>query len=77
LRGRIRRRFREALADGFDLGGLGGLEAEFVRLVVEGEVFDFMTLQRPVELVFQVADELFEGVEAAEVHEVDAEKLKS
>jgi hypothetical protein len=58
---------RAELADRLDLGGIGRLEPEFVRLVVEGEVFDFMTLQRPFKLIFKVCDEMLEITDGSEV----------
>jgi hypothetical protein len=67
---------RAELANGFDLGGVGGLEPEFVRFVVKGEVLDFVSFERPAKLVLQIADELFEGVDGVEVHGVKAETLR-
>ena len=58
---------RAELATGLDLGGIGRLEPEFIGLVVEGEIPDVIAIERPAEFVLQVADELFEGADGAEV----------
>ena len=67
---------RAELADGLDLGGIGRLEPEFIGLVVEGEIPDVIAIERPAELVLQVADELFEGADGAEVGSGHGKKLR-
>jgi hypothetical protein len=55
------------LADGFYLGGVFRSQAEFFGFVVKNEVFKIIPLERPAEFVLEVADELVEGSDVAEI----------
>jgi hypothetical protein len=59
---------RTELADGLDLGGVLRFETEFVGFVIEGEILDAVAFERPAEFVLEVADEMGERADGAEVH---------
>ena len=58
---------RSKLVDGLHLHGVLVLEAKLLRLILEGEVVEAVFPERPVEFGFEIADELRESLERAEL----------
>ncbi len=64
---------RAELLDLPDFDGMLGVEAEFLRAVLEGEVVHIVRVNWPVEFIPQVLDQGGEGLDGAELVEVGLE----